>query len=114
MVALVFPLTPRVAEFFTATNNVIYQWNGVTWIVIGNANQGNYILPVASTSVLGGVQVDGSTITVDGNGVIRVSGNDISYTASTPSNWSSTPPTTIKEAIDRLAAAFKIANGIGA
>lgn len=34
----------------------------------------NYSLPIATTSVLGGVKPDGSTITVDGNGVISSSG----------------------------------------
>ena len=34
-----------------------------------------YTLPKATTSVLGGVKVDGSTITVDGNGVIKAVGS---------------------------------------
>lgn len=38
-----------------------------------------YTLPTASTSTLGGVKVDGSTITIDGNGVISSSGGS-SYT----------------------------------
>ena len=42
-----------------------------------------YSLPTASTSVLGGVKVDGSTITIDNNGVISstASGGGSSYTA---------------------------------
>ena len=32
---------------------------------------GSYELPIATTEILGGVKVDGSTITVDGNGVIK-------------------------------------------
>ena len=31
----------------------------------------NYVLPTASTSTLGGVKIDGSSITIDNNGVIR-------------------------------------------
>lgn len=38
-----------------------------------------YTLPTATTSTLGGVKVDGSTITIDGNGVISSSGGS-SYT----------------------------------
>lgn len=34
-----------------------------------------YTLPVASTSVLGGVKIDGTTITIDANGVISGSAN---------------------------------------
>lgn len=44
-----------------------------------------YTLPTASTSVLGGVKIDGSTITIDGNGVISAvggsSGGGTTYTA---------------------------------
>ena len=40
-----------------------------------------YSLPTASTSVLGGVKVDGSTITIDNNGVISAAGG-----SSLPSN----------------------------
>lgn len=36
------------------------------------------------------------------------------YTATTASNWSGIPPSTISEAIDRLASAIKILNGSGA
>jgi len=42
-----------------------------------------YTLPAASTSILGGVKVDGSTITIDNNGIISStsSGGGVSYTA---------------------------------
>ena len=36
---------------------------------------GSYELPIATTEILGGVKVDGSTITVDGNGVIKAVGS---------------------------------------
>lgn len=39
-----------------------------------------YTLPTASTSVLGGVKVDGSTITINGSGVISSSGSGNTYT----------------------------------
>jgi hypothetical protein len=38
----------------------------------------------------------------------------VSYTPATPSNWNGTAPTTIEEAINRLAAAVKALNGTGA
>jgi len=39
----------------------------------------------------------------------------VSYTAATATDWSGTPPATMQEAIDRLAAAFKtLHNGTGA
>jgi hypothetical protein len=41
--------------------------------------------------------------------------NHIAYTPSTPSNWHGTPPTTVQQALDRLAAVVKSLNGgIGA
>jgi len=43
------------------------------------------------------------------------SGGTVSYTPATSTDWNGTAPTTIQEAIDRLAAAFKILhNGTGA
>jgi hypothetical protein len=42
----------------------------------------NYSLPTATTSVLGGVKVDGTTITIDGNGVISGSNSYSLPTAS--------------------------------
>lgn len=41
-------------------------------------NNIRYTLPVATSSVLGGVKVDGSTINVDGNGVISIGAIDSS------------------------------------
>ena len=91
---LIFPENPVVGQGFTATNNVVYEWNGITWIVIGGGNQGNYFLPTASTSILGGVKVDGSTITIDGSGVIHGSSvtnvetlEDVAVNLSTLVNW---------------------------
>lgn len=39
------------------------------------ANANNYSLPTASTGTLGGVKVDGSTITIDSNGIISSTGS---------------------------------------
>ena len=41
----------------------------------------DYVLPVASTSVLGGVRVDGTTITVDSDGTIHGSSQGIDFNA---------------------------------
>ena len=46
----------------------------------------NYSLPTSSTSTLGGVKVDGSTITINGSGVISSSGGGGSYTLPTASS----------------------------
>ena len=42
----------------------------------------NYTLPTSSTSTLGGVKVDGSTITINGSGVISSSGGSSAWTTS--------------------------------
>lgn len=49
--------------------------------------------------------VNSSTNTVNGT---------VSYTPSTPGDWNGTAPTTIQQAINRLAAAVKALNGTGA
>ena len=56
--------------------------NNGTW----QTPAGSYSLPTASTSQLGGVKVDGSTITIDNNGVISSSGGGgggVSYITTT-------------------------------
>lgn len=45
-----------------------YGWDGTSWINFAGA--GSYTLPTATTSVLGGVKIDGTTITIDGTGTI--------------------------------------------
>jgi hypothetical protein len=60
----------------------------VTGIRFGDATiqttaGGLYTLPTATTSVLGGVKVDGTTITIDGNGVISSTGGGSPYTLPT-------------------------------
>jgi hypothetical protein len=49
--------------------------NGVITATGGGSGGGSYTLPTASTSVLGGVKVDGTTIVIDGNGTISASTN---------------------------------------
>jgi hypothetical protein len=53
------------------------------------------------------------TLGADGN-LTLPEGGTITYTPATASDWAGTPPITIQEAIDRLAAAVKALNGSGA
>ena len=53
------------------------------------------------------------TFGADGTLTLPTSGT-VSYTPAMASDWAGDPPTTIQEALDRLAAAFKTANGTGA
>lgn len=62
--------TPLAGEPLWATNtNALYIGDGVTAGGILIADDGG-ILPTATTSTLGGVKIDGTTITIDGGGVI--------------------------------------------
>lgn len=56
----------------------------------------------------------GNTWLFDSVNLTIPDGGTISYTPTTDSDWDGNPPTTIQEALDRLAAAFKAANGTGA
>ena len=49
-------------------NNGTLQYNGAD--ITGGGSATEYTLPTASTTVLGGVMVDGTTITVNGDGII--------------------------------------------
>ncbi len=72
-----------------ATEPVSYLWNF-------NVN-GDLSLPIG-----------GDILDSNGVSVLNV------YTSTTPADWTSPAPTTISAAIDRLAAAFKVANTTGA
>ena len=63
--------TSRQAALVSGTN--IKTINGTSILGSGNITTPTYTLPTASTSTLGGVKVDGSTITIT-NGVISSSG----------------------------------------
>ncbi len=71
------PTTAKQTEWDTAYTNRITSLtttgtSGVATLVSNTLNIPNYTytLPTASTSVLGGVKVDGTTITINGSGVI--------------------------------------------
>lgn len=73
--AILFPDTagqPIDGSFIHTENGLSWVWNGSSWISSGTTGA-QYILPVASTTVLGGVKVDGTTITIS-NGVITSAG----------------------------------------
>ena len=61
------------------TSSIVNAINEVQGLAMSN----QYTLPTASTSTLGGVKVDGNTITIDQDGVISASdsGSDVVYTA---------------------------------
>ena len=64
--------TSKQATLVSGTN--IKTINNESLLGSGNITTPTYTLPTASTSTLGGVKVDGSTITIDGNGVISSAG----------------------------------------
>ena len=70
----------------TNTPNVYVNRGGLIGTNIDSNNIGSYALtslPIASTSTLGGVKVDGTTITIDANGVISGASTYVLPTAST-------------------------------
>lgn len=72
-----------------ATDSLTITRNNTPYSVVDSGNIGTYALtslPVATTSTLGGVIADGTTITIDSNGVISSSGGGPSYTAGTGIN----------------------------
>jgi hypothetical protein len=54
------------------------------WAALANASDA-YVLPTATTSVLGGVKVDGSTVTINGSGVITANYTTYSLPTATTS-----------------------------
>lgn len=73
--AILFPDTAGQATdgSFTHTDGgLTWIWNGTSWRSSGGTLD-TYVLPTASTTVLGGVKVDGTTITIS-NGIISSAG----------------------------------------
>jgi len=74
-----FPNYPVVGEEFVASNGVTYLWDGIKWVVNQNVvidngggtdNNGNYVLPTATNTRLGGVRI--GTGIINQNGTISV------------------------------------------
>lgn len=102
-------------------------WNFNSWFGLNGSNLAGSIFTVEY-----GMQVNYTTISTTNTNLRLQSGNKhwtfdtlgnlelpddgkINYSPATPSDWSGTPPTTIQEAIDRLAALVKSLNsGTGA
>ena len=66
----------------TSTGTAALSYNNSTGVFTytpPDLGASTYSLPTASTTVLGGVKVDGSTINIDANGVISGSSNPITY-----------------------------------
>ncbi len=55
-------------------NGQLLSWNGTRWVPANPSS--NYTLPTASTTTLGGVKVDGTTITVNSSGVLTAIGGE--------------------------------------
>ena len=73
--AILFPDTAGQltdGSFTHTEGGLTWIWNGTSWRSSGGTLD-TYVLPTASTSVLGGVKVDGTTVTIN-NGVISSSG----------------------------------------
>jgi hypothetical protein len=89
MTVISFPSNPYIGQQYTASNNIAYVWDGEKWesqaSLFGAGT--NYILPAATNSRLGGVQI-GAGIDVDVNGVISIP-------LLNQSNWNETDATHI-------------------
>ena len=73
--AILFPDTAGQltdGSFTHTEGGLTWIWNGTSWRSSGGTLD-TYVLPTASTSVLGGVKVDGTTVTIN-NGVIGSAG----------------------------------------
>lgn len=73
--AILFPDTagqPADGTFVHTEAGLTWAWNGSSWRSVGTTGA-QYVLPTASTTILGGVKVDGTSITI-ADGVISSSG----------------------------------------
>lgn len=73
--AILFPDTagqPTDGSFTHTDGGLTWIWNGTSWRSSGGTLD-TFQLPTASTTLLGGVKVDGSTVNIDANGVITAS-----------------------------------------
>ena len=68
--AIDFPNTPSPNDTHTESGKT-WKWDGTSWNI--EYNNVTYTLPPATTNDLGGVKIDGTTITIN-NGVISSSG----------------------------------------
>jgi hypothetical protein len=62
--------------FFHSGIGTFYGWDGTSWLDLGASGGGSYTLPTATDTILGGIKIDGTTVTIDGNGVISALNSD--------------------------------------
>lgn len=64
-------LTAIEGEVLYNTDSLSYCWyNGTIWQKIGTGGGSSYVLPTATSSVLGGIKI-GGTLSIDGSGVVN-------------------------------------------
>jgi hypothetical protein len=90
-------MTSETLTFLGTTNQIDIEV-ATNFISVGLAS-------VVNADLKGSVFADDSSLIVNG-----VDGT-LAYTATTPTDWNGTAPTTVGEAIDRLAALVKTLNG---
>ena len=74
----------QITVTFNATSNISAE--DYTIVILangGNSSGSSYTLPTASTNTLGGVKIDGSSVTIDANGVISSHSGISTYITST-------------------------------
>ena len=78
----------------------------------------NLSAPVEALEVIGNAKADifkgdliGSVFAEDSSPIIDATDGSLYYAPTTPSDWNGTAPTTVGEAIDRLATLVKTLNG---
>jgi hypothetical protein len=69
--------TPGITTYYMGP--FTYNFTGSTVIGLSGGGGGGYVLPTASTTVLGGVKIDGSTILINGSGVISTAATVLNY-----------------------------------
>ena len=91
--AINFPATPAGTatdgSYTHTSSGITWAWDGTSWLAQGVT--GSYVLPVASTTALGGVKIDGTSITIDANGVISSSGGGSGGTATDVASLTDVP-----------------------
>ena len=92
--AINYPLTtnqPTDGSFTHTASGITWAWDGTSWVAQGDTSY--YTLPTASTGTLGGVKVDGTSVTIAA-GVISASASvasinqitDVTVTSASPND----------------------------
>jgi plastocyanin len=64
----------------------VLKYNGTAWV---NSTEGSYTLPTATSSTLGGVKIDNTTIVINGSGVISAIATASTFSGSTDATTAS-------------------------